>query len=70
MGSRTAVAQHDDTRDREQETARYRLAAEETLDQLHWCIHYLHRIRKHRIAAALEKNRRAIRRQMRGPDHG
>ena len=47
---------------------RYRGAAEETLDQLDWCINYLHRIRKPRIAQAIEKNRSTIRRQMRGDD--
>ena len=47
---------------------RYRRAAEETLDQLDWCINYLHRIRKPRIAQAIEKNRSTIRRQMRGDD--
>jgi hypothetical protein len=51
-------------RRREEEIARYRLAAEETLDQLEWCVRYLERIRKPRIAAALDKNRRLIRRQL------
>jgi hypothetical protein len=54
------------TRRREEEIARYRLAAEETLDQLEWCVNYLHRIRKSRIADVINKNRRHIRRQMRG----
>ena len=53
---------------REQEAARYRRAAEETLDQLDWCINYLYRIRKTRIADVLGKNRSAIRRQMNRPE--
>jgi hypothetical protein len=40
----------DEARRRAQETARYRLAAEETLEQLEWCVTYLHRIRKRPIA--------------------
>ena len=54
--------------DTKQDSERYRRAAEETLDQLDWCINYLHRIRKPRIAQAIEKNRSTIRRQMRGDD--
>jgi hypothetical protein len=54
----------DDARQREEEVARYRRAAEETLEQLEWCVNYLHRIRKGRIADAIDKNRRHIRRQM------
>ena len=49
---------------REQEVARYRRAAKQTLDQLDWCINYLHRIRKSDIADALGKNRSLIRRRM------
>ena len=41
----------------------YRAAAEATLEQLDWCIAYLHRIRKPRLAAALARNRREIQRQ-------
>jgi hypothetical protein len=47
------------------EAERYRAAAEETLNQLDWCIAYLHRIRKPKIAAALARNRSEIRRRMR-----
>ena len=54
--------------DTEREIARYRRAAEATLDQLDWCVGYLYQIRKPRIARALEKNRKAIRRRMRGDD--
>jgi hypothetical protein len=56
----------EEARRREQEIARYRLAAEETLEQLEWCVNYLHRIRKRRIAEVIDKNRRRIRRRMRG----
>jgi hypothetical protein len=54
----------DDARRREEEIARYRLAAEETLEQLEWCVQYLHRIHKSRIAEVIDKNRRSIRREM------
>jgi hypothetical protein len=57
----------DDMRRREEEIARYRRAAEETLEQLEWCVNYLHRIRKHRIAELIDNNRRRIRRRMRAP---
>jgi hypothetical protein len=54
----------DDARRRGEEIARYRLAAEETLEQLEWCVNYLHRTRKPRIAEVIDNNRRHIRRQM------
>ena len=44
---------------------RYREAAEATLDQLDWCIGYLHRIRKPALADALARNRSEIRRRLR-----
>jgi len=47
------------------EVERYRRAAEETLDQLQWCIEYLHRIGKSRIADVIAKNHRLIRTRMR-----
>ena len=43
---------------------RYRVAAEATLDQLDWCISYLHRIRKSPIATALAQNQSEIRRRL------
>jgi hypothetical protein len=55
----------DDARRDDDEIARYRLAAEETLEQLEWCVQYLHRIHKSRIADVIDKNRRSIRREMR-----
>jgi hypothetical protein len=50
---------------REPTAQMYRDAAEETLEQLDWCVEYLYRIRKPRIARAIAKNRAEIRRQMR-----
>lgn len=54
----------DDVRARREEAERYRLAAEEALNQLDWCVNYLYRIRKGSIAQVIEKNRRDIRREM------
>jgi hypothetical protein len=48
----------------EAEAERYRVAAEAALEQLDWCIAYLHRIRKPAIAAALARNRAEIGRRM------
>ena len=62
------MASKDNSDAREQEVARYRRAAEETLNQLDWCINYLHRIRKSAIADALGKNRSLIRREMNRSD--
>ena len=68
MGARRIVAENKDRKDpargRGEEIARYRHAAEETLEQIEWCVAYLHRIRKNRIAEAIDKNRRHIQRQM------
>jgi hypothetical protein len=36
------------------------------LEQLEWCVNYLHRIRKSPIAKAINKNRRHIQRDLRG----
>ena len=55
-----------EVREREEEIARYRRAAEETLGQLAWCVNYLHRIRKGRIADGIDANCRHIRREMSG----
>ena len=61
------MARDADTRDRSQarkaEAERYRVAAEAALDQLDWCIAYLHRIRKPQLAAAVARNRSEIRRR-------
>jgi hypothetical protein len=47
------------------ETERYRKAAEATLQQLDWCIDYLQRIGKRKIAIQLAKNRSSIERKLR-----
>ena len=47
-----------------EELERYRLAAEDALQQLDWCIGYLHGIRKTEISRALAKNRSYIRTQL------
>jgi hypothetical protein len=54
----------DDVRARKEAAEQYRLAAEEALNQLDWCVNYLYRIRKSRIARVIEKNRSAIRREV------
>jgi hypothetical protein len=51
-----------DGRDREVE--RYRQAAEDALQQLDWCIGYLHGIRKLDVSRALARNRSYIRSQL------
>ena len=45
----------------EEELARYRHAAEDALQQLDWCIGYLHGIRKVDVSKALARNRTFIR---------
>jgi hypothetical protein len=40
---------------------RYRRAAEDALQQLDWCIGYLHGIKKVKISRALARNRSCIR---------
>jgi hypothetical protein len=47
--------------DRDWEVERYRQAAEDALQQLDWCIGYLHGIRKLQVSRALAKNRSYIR---------
>jgi hypothetical protein len=51
-------------RDNRQEVERYRQAAEDALQQLDWCIGYLHGIRKLDVSRALAKNRSYIRSQL------
>jgi hypothetical protein len=50
---------------REQESARYREAAEAALGQLMWCIEYLRGIRKTRLSEQLARNHAAISRRLR-----
>jgi hypothetical protein len=47
-------------RDLDHETERYRRAAIAALDQLEWCVGYLHELRKTRLARALARNRKEI----------
>ena len=54
----------DDNGDRDDEVERYRRAAEDALQQLDWCIGYLHGIRKLDISKALARNRSTIRSQL------
>ena len=49
---------------RSAELERYRSAAEDALQQLDWCIGYLHGIRKTDISRALARNRAQIRTEM------
>ena len=49
-----------------QTTERYRRAAEDALQQLDWCIGYLHGIHKQKISAQLAKNRTYIKTQLLG----
>ena len=59
------MAQEDDgnrrDQDRDRDVERYRQAAEDALQQLDWCIGYLHGIRKLEVSRALAKNRSYIR---------
>ena len=48
------------------EIQRYREAADDALQQLDWCIGYLHGIRKVRISRALARNRNVIRANLLG----
>jgi len=54
----------DDDESRDEELERYRRAAEDALQQLDWCIGYLHGIRKLDISRALAKNRSQIRTEL------
>jgi hypothetical protein len=49
---------------RENDPARYREAAQRALEQLEWCIDYLRREHKSRIARELARNRSAIARKL------
>ena len=47
--------------DHREAAMRYRQAADDALQQLDWCIGYLHGIRKTEISRALSRNRSHIR---------
>jgi hypothetical protein len=51
-------------RDDDHETDRYRQAAQDALEQLDWCIGYLHGIHKTKISSQLAKNRAHIKRHL------
>jgi hypothetical protein len=57
-----ATRQENESRDEELE--RYRRAADDALQQLDWCIGYLHGIKKVQLSRALAKNRSFIRAQL------
>ena len=57
------MARNDNSNSNE-ETDRYRRAAEDALQQLDWAIGYLHGIHKVEISRALARNRSFIRRQL------
>lgn len=46
------------------DTDRYQQAAHDALEQLDWCIGYLHGIHKTKISAQLAKNRAHIKRDL------
>jgi hypothetical protein len=48
----------------DEEVERYRRAAEDALQQLDWCIGYLHGIKKTKLSRALARNRSFIRTQL------
>ena len=50
-----------DNNDQADDLERYRRAAEDALQQLDWCIGYLHGIRKNSEAKMLSSNRQMIR---------
>ena len=52
--------------DKQDDTDRYRQAAEDALQQLDWTIGYLHGIHKTDISRALAKNRSYIRQRLMG----
>ncbi|HWD85780.1 MAG TPA: hypothetical protein VG321_08515 [Solirubrobacteraceae bacterium] len=51
------------------EGERYRRAAEDALQQLDWCIGYLHGIKKPKISTQLARNRSYIRRNLMHQEH-
>jgi hypothetical protein len=52
--------------DMDSDEMRYRRAAEEALQQLDWCIGYLHGIHKSQLSTRLAKNREYIKRNLMG----
>jgi hypothetical protein len=64
--SNKSTSSHDDSQvqELEREVERYRQATEDALQQLDWCIGYLHGCGKRGIAKALSGNRSHIRRHV------
>jgi hypothetical protein len=60
------MARNDSKGSKQEETDRYRQAAEDALQQLDWTIGYLHGIHKTDISRALAKNRSYIRQRLMG----
>jgi len=60
------ASKNDGNGSKQDETDRYRRAAEDALQQLDWAIGYLHGIRKVEISKSLAKNRSYIRRRLMG----
>ena len=58
------MARDDNGNERDEEAERYRRAAEDALQQLDWCIGYLHGIRKVDISRARARNRSFIRSEL------
>jgi hypothetical protein len=52
------------TRARDDVAERYRLAAQDALEQLDWCIGYLHGTGRTNVSSALSRNRSYIRSQL------
>jgi hypothetical protein len=50
--------------DQNSDAMRYRRAAEDALQQLDWCIGYLHGIRKSQLSARLARNRQFIKQEL------
>jgi hypothetical protein len=50
---------------RQSQAQRYRKAAELALEQLDWCINYMHRIHRPQIGQVLRRNRDSIRKRLR-----
>ena len=66
MASTTKRRSSSNGTERDAQLERYRQAAEDALQQLDWCIGYLHGIHKVEISRALAKNRTHIRTQLLG----
>ena len=64
--STTKRSSNSNSNSKQDETERYKQAAEDALQQLDWAIGYLHGIRKTEISSALAKNRSFIRRRLLG----